>query len=599
MKRIVGLELSPAAAKISPKNITLPTHGKPKMTTNRSFSYDLIAQDGSTEIGVLAKFIDVFGLSKQIEIARHDFNKFNSCYKTFLNAGYPWPKDIEQCKQLHQSCCNAPPGKWIIRLLRRGWFRGRYMHPNVPRMINGKQYVCVAGPFLQPMPEGSPAEWHQLATYAAHSPTMVLALSLVFGTAFLRLTNVRNVGFYWSSESALERTAFIKTVTSLDGGPGNVQLWNKSRSEIDSIACYGNDFAFCSEYPVDELKLVKRLPDVISQLHLSQHRLFYSLVGERPLTGALRHGSKKLVSLALNCDPEFGMCESLPAGCSGSTDLLKKVVKLTQHRNYGGVFRQFTDALEESGEDKIKHEVIHEMMAFMQELQISDPAEREFATVFAIAFAGAVIAARMKLLPWSRDRTLSLIARCYHIARGETIGQSIPVQLEDEDIERLRSMLRGPAVLFLPWQGNKTGSTVEEVQKAEAFWRKEPHPAGYLVPPETLSRWCGVEKTRLLILWLKTNGFLITEKARLHVNTYQCHIMGRSRHFYVIDESFVNPEPNPTSVKNSGHNEDPNLLEQLTSQAPPAKDEEQSSPRLIDSSDNSVVCNKPRADSCQ
>jgi hypothetical protein len=74
MKRIV--QISPKATKISPKTTTPPTRGKMKINLNRNLSYDLIGQDSRTGITVLVKFTDVFGLSKQIEIAPNNFKKF-------------------------------------------------------------------------------------------------------------------------------------------------------------------------------------------------------------------------------------------------------------------------------------------------------------------------------------------------------------------------------------------------------------------------------------------------------------------------------------------------------------------------------------------
>jgi hypothetical protein len=41
----------------------------------------------------LAKFLDAFGLFREIEMARHEFANFNSCCKILTNAGYRWPKD--------------------------------------------------------------------------------------------------------------------------------------------------------------------------------------------------------------------------------------------------------------------------------------------------------------------------------------------------------------------------------------------------------------------------------------------------------------------------------------------------------------------------
>jgi hypothetical protein len=71
---------------------------------------------------------------------------------------------------------------------------------------------------------------------------------------------------------------------------------------------------------------------------------------------------------------------------------------------------------------RISREVSDEMMSFMRELNISDPDEQELAAVFALAFAGGVIAARMKLLPWNRRRIGSVIARYYRMARGEMVA---------------------------------------------------------------------------------------------------------------------------------------------------------------------------------
>jgi hypothetical protein len=139
------------------------------------------------------------------------------------------------------------------------------------------------------------------------------------------------------------------------------------------------------------------------------------------------------------------------------------------------------------------------------------------------------------------------------MARGEELGPSIAERLEDEDIAQFRSRLREPTVLFLPWHGNKPGWTAEEAQKAEAFSRTEPKPAGYLVRGEVLIRWCGSRgKARLLISWLKEHGFLITEKHRPSVNTCQVQIHGiGTARYYVINPSFLDPpKPESTSIVN-------------------------------------------------
>jgi hypothetical protein len=306
---------------------------------------------------------------------------------------------------------------------------------------------------------------------------------------------------------------------------------------------------------MDEPKFVKRLSTIVSELNSSQHRLVYMLVGER----AVRRGIKGLSSFPLSSDPEFGMCDSLPPlGCSNSSELLRRIIELARGRNYAWVFRAFTDRvsadLKGADPKRISREVSKEMMLFIRTLNISDPDEQELAAVFALAFAGGVIAARMKLLPWNRHRIGSLIARCYRMARGEMVGASIPEQLDEADIERLRSMLRGPTVLSLAWHANKPSWTAEEAQKAEAFCRKEPEPAGWLVPSEILSRWFRVEKARRLTSWLKNKRVYDHGKIKIrckYLSVSDNGIPGAPR-YYIITESFFNSEPNPTSIKNDG-----------------------------------------------
>jgi len=303
----------PPIGKILPKIIT-PKHGKMKLSPDRNFSYDLIAQVDKS-VTVLAKFVDVFNRASQTEMARHQFNNFTACYKILTDAGYPWSNDIELCKQFHQSWCDAPPRQRIISVPNPGWHQGRYLHLDTPKFINGKKYLYrAAGHTSQSMPEGSEDEWQQLINCVTHSPAMVFGLSLLFGSALLAATNLPNVSLYWWSTDALERTAFTKAITSMGGGRGNVQLWNKSPSEIDVIARDCNYFTLCSEARVDEPKFVKQLPDVMFWLNSSRYRLFSTLVGEHPLSGTVRRNMKKLISLSLECDPDFGMCESLPSG---------------------------------------------------------------------------------------------------------------------------------------------------------------------------------------------------------------------------------------------------------------------------------------------
>ena len=549
--------------KISRKNSMRMTRGKAQVNPVTNLAYCLIRQENKVGMMVSANFTDAFGLKKEVEITRYQFNNFNSCYKIFIDAGFVWPKDLQQCKQLHQSWCDSPAHGRIIRVLEPGWWQGHYRWPNMVQIINGRRYLySVGNDGSRRVVEGTKDQWKQLTECAGYSPAMVFGLSLVFGSGLLRATNLRNPGLYWWAARASERAAFIETVTAISGGRSNIRLWNKSPLEINSAACTCNDFILCSEYPMDEPKFVKRLSTVVSELNSSQHRLVYMLVGER----AVRRGIKGLNSFPLSCDPEFGMCDSLPPlGCPSSSELLRRIIELARDRNYAWVFRAFTDWVS-ADPKRISREVSDEMMLFMRKLNISDPDEQELAGVFALAFAGGVIAARMKLLPWNRRRIGSVIARYYRMARGEMARASIPEQPDEADIEQLRSKLRGPTVLFLARHANKPSWTAEEAQKAEAFYRKEPEPAGWLVPGETLSRWFGVEKARRLISWLKTNGYLITKESRSDVNTYQCQIMGipGASRYYLIADSFSNPEPNPTSIKNDGPQADDSSVGLIT-----------------------------------
>lgn len=72
--------------------------GKIKRSMPTDFRYRLI-KDGN-RISVLATFNDLFGLRQEVKILPYLFRIFNSCYRIFLNAGYPWPKDTDQCKKL-------------------------------------------------------------------------------------------------------------------------------------------------------------------------------------------------------------------------------------------------------------------------------------------------------------------------------------------------------------------------------------------------------------------------------------------------------------------------------------------------------------------
>jgi hypothetical protein len=508
-----------------------------------TLEYKMIREDN--KVSALVNFTDAFGLNQEVTISLGLFNQFNSCYRGLLNSGYPWPKNTDQCKKLHQTWLDSGPIDQIIGVPKPGWYFGRYLFLNTPTFINGKQYLysSVSNNISRPM-IGTRKDLLKLAENMAYSPTLVFGVSLLFGSILLPATNLPNVGIYLWSKTALDRFAYMEAITALAGGRGTIHIANKSRSEIERLARDCNDFALCSEYLLPEPKMARQLPNVFSWLASSQYRLSFTLVGEHPLSGALRHGIKELIGIPLNCDPEFGICDSLPPGCASSADLLNRVIRLAQNRSYSWVLTEFTDGITAHRNDakSIRDKVLREMGKFMRVLKISNPVDRKFAAIFALAFAGAVIASELKLIPWSPAKIGSSIAECYRTARGETIDASIPVRLTDEDIDQLRLRLRGPTVKNLLWNGNRPCWTIAEAQNAEAFFRTEPNPAGYLVPGAVLCLWFGSEKAKLLIAWLDKQEFLIKEKNRPNTKTYGLQIHGAGTHrYYVIDPAFMNP----------------------------------------------------------
>src|SRR5258708_6726848 len=98
--------------KKSAKSALITTKIKSKLSSPINLSYAIIRHKDGSAISNLVKFIDIFDRPVAIEIPLSRFNNFNSCYKILLDAGYRWPKNIDQCRQLHQSWNDTPPRGW-------------------------------------------------------------------------------------------------------------------------------------------------------------------------------------------------------------------------------------------------------------------------------------------------------------------------------------------------------------------------------------------------------------------------------------------------------------------------------------------------------
>lgn len=145
-----------------------------------------------------------------------------------------------------------------------GWHGESFLLPGQtfgPQVVTMSHRVEAEGVFSK---AGTLEEWQQnVAAYCQGNPTMILAVSTVFGSMLLKRLGVNGGGFHFKGDSSTGKTLLLLLACSALGSPrmgGYLASWNTTQNGLEILAEGRNDLPLI----LDELKQAK--PHAIQEM---------------------------------------------------------------------------------------------------------------------------------------------------------------------------------------------------------------------------------------------------------------------------------------------------------------------------------------------
>jgi hypothetical protein len=405
-----------------------------------------------------------------------------------------------------------------------------------------------------------------VAEPAKFSSRLTFAISLSFGALLIKHLGAESGGFhFFSSKSSQGKTLLLLAAQSVHMRADRPDLphWDTTMTRLEEIAARHCDQALAldeiAHLPGNEQSRAEtarmisfKLASGSGRLRSSRYtvkgddltwRLFMLSSGETGISELAKAAGKdrlqgdavRLIDVPAIASKRFGIFERVPEGLA-TAQPLATLIEEGCREHYGHPAREFVERLVDNLDRNLALVKRWRGKFFERASVPVDSWERRFADRFAVAYAGARLAARLGLVPWKRDWILAATVRCYRGSR-----HAIPdyEKLIRSSIARVRGALSaGDAVVDLRRRQSNVGS---DLAKAEAFLKHDPeHGPYFAVTRKAFASWVGdqVSTTDVLTRLRDVDALLTTSR---DIPTRQVLVTGlaRKRRYVCIRRSFV------------------------------------------------------------
>ena len=336
-----------------------------------------------------------------------------------------------------------------------GWHGDSFLLPGRtfgPQDVTMSHRVEAEGVFSK---SGTLEGWQKyVAVYCHGNPTMILAISTVFGSMLLRLLGVNGGGFHYKGDSSTGKTLLLLIACSVLGSPrmgAYLASWNTTQNGLEILAESRNDLPLI----LDELKQAKphAIQEMVYMLANGQGkgRMDRDRGQEAAKTWrvlVLSSGEKNLTEhAALSGDPANAGAElrmaDINAGqrkhkafddihdCKDGDEFWKRI-SAGIAENHGTAGPEFLEKLcSDKGRDFIR-----DFTVIRSHFNITNSQAGRVADRFAAAALGGELAIEYGVVPWQQGAALEACLTLYQEwadtqGKGNTEDRQILTQLAD------------------------------------------------------------------------------------------------------------------------------------------------------------------------
>lgn len=491
-----------------------------------------LAVDEDNQIHLVFEFTSVTGHTRRIIVPRRDVINVGSIASKLLDAGAGFdglsPTDV-----IRQAISESPKRPTAKLVTNHGWHGAAYVSrgktygksklPLIykPNFDNDSGYERVAGTLK---------EWRGgLEAPARASSAITFVCSLPFGAALLKLLDIEGGTFVLVGESSGGKTTAARCGQSVTGRAQSTDVITLSvtdRALEELCAARTDSFVLLDEAarePAISIKHVENLAYTIAsgkgRLRSStvanenglvnvSWRVFALVTSESSLVAA---GNKKGVSVRFFEVPvsrpnHGGVFDRTKFNGPKRRDCAKKLAaqaERTIEANYGVAMAEFLKIVAANSK-QLKRDA-HELVEHFVEKVGADtnPSAARIARKFAAVYAGSVLAARHKIVPWSEKHAFNCIRRIYRRAQS---SQNEPASV---GTSLLKKIARGIQNGHFP-PVKKGHAATNDVAAAWGFRRVVDNEAIVAVPIARLKNLAGasVDLSLVLSLWTQ-NGIIV------------------------------------------------------------------------------------------
>jgi|GEM_PF-3702113 len=432
--------------------------------------------------------------------------------------GYPYPRDPGDQKLLHEYIATSEPKRRLKTTRRTGWKGTSFVLPGACYKGNESEAVLVplSRVLTYPTKDGSLKKWkRQVAVPAAHSSRLVFSICFALAAPGLKLTDVESGGIHLTSSSSHGKSTTLKVAESVFGFSAHKKLitWDAtvtgleetvaSRCDLfmglDELARFApNDIALASKARDVAYRLASEMPRIRStgfgdNTVIEDWRILFLSSGEQGLSeialaaGQKRHQGEevRLIDLPADVHECNGIFETTPKGLSTIT--LAENITAAAQTNHGVAGRKYLRKLVSEIEGSTSA-LLSSMEEFMKVANVPQLGwEWRFAKRFALSYASGILAAKFKVVPWTKKIIREANLKCYFDARRAVL-----------DFEGLMnsvsSEIRGKAnnkSLIRDLRKNADNSSRPSVSDAEGFIKHDKHGTYVAVHRGILQKWIG------------------------------------------------------------------------------------------------------------
>ncbi|WP_370979017.1 DUF927 domain-containing protein [Agaribacterium sp. ZY112] len=384
--------------------------------------------------------------SAEVPIRTKDMLESKPLRNLLIDNGMPAAEGVGgKWKRTHERLIKSDLDNLMV-LDRPGFHQSNYVDTSQNAFgLAHKKRMYISGDRVERLHEYSQGEFQEwsdnVARYAKYSSRLTLALCAGFSGFTSELLGVESGGIHFYGNSSIGKSTCLRVVASIFGPKKRVNSWFATETGVEEMCFSHNN----STLILDEFKLLDRDPKIAAQKATAITYLIseggakkrarsysdsssswnLSLVSAGELSlgeGAVSGGTKRLpgegvrfLDIPAQSSEEHGIFDCLPKGYNSSASLVEKISRGTEKYFGTARFKFLTSLCDQLKNDKRKliGEMKSDMKFFLEKANPNTGCERRAAKRFALQYASGSLAAKFKVLPFSKKEILDQILKVY------------------------------------------------------------------------------------------------------------------------------------------------------------------------------------------